>query len=1024
MRMADQATTSERPERSGTTDNTEESTIQLPEGRTEQSQPGEAAQAPAKKRAPRTGTRRPAKKKEQVDGAADAIAASLAELEAEAPKRTAARKSPAASPDDLVEDLMQAIVIKETDRVPAKGKGTVASSDPQPKDATKPATKAKPAKKAKKAATDGNTSGAAAEGAQQDAPRKAGKKTSPKKSTAKKKVPTGGSQGTGVDVASSSTFSAEDVPVTVTAPFAPAMTALLFQEPDVARARTRRRKSSAPAESEAPARDVEIPEATREAENVEPEENEDSNASESQRRKRGSRGRRKNADGGSEQSASAPSPEEASTPAEEEPASESETAEVTTTTRRRRRRRSSSSGSESSDEVTAPQGSTRLEAKRQRRKEGREAGRRRHTVTESEYLARRESVKRDMLVREQDGLNQIAVLEDDVLVEHYVARHTQVSMVGNVYLGRVQNVLPSMEAAFVDIGKGRNAVLYAGEVNWEAAGLEGKPRRIEQALKSGDTVLVQVTKDPIGHKGARLTAQITLAGRHLVLVPSGAMTGISRKLPDKERQRLKKLLREIVPSEHGVIVRTAAEGASEEQLRADVERLTRTWDDIQNKSKAYKSAPTLLKGEPELAVRVVRDIFNEDFASLKVQGDGAWKTLSEYVGELSPELSSRLTHWTANKDIFVEHRVDEQLAKAFDRKVWLPSGGTLIVDRTEAMTVIDVNTGKFTGAGGTLEETVTRNNLEAAEEIVRQLRLRDIGGIIVVDFIDMVLESNRDLVLRRLIECLGRDRTRHQVAEVTSLGLVQMTRKRVGQGLVEAFSTTCEACEGRGYMLHSHPVERGDSGAEVHPRRGKKTVKPSHTSAEPVAPSTEDDGKRDDVKAALNSIAAAAGKVHESSPEDGKPKERERKGGKGSRKSRERTPKASQSKASQSQQSSARSSDSRESLDGATAATPDRVEGTERSKDIVKTSHKGKALTSPAASDSSREVTTTKPAALRKAASLPVGKVGSSAAESGAAGGETAATEKNVRKPRRAASSGTITPGSGSAGAVLSFPAN
>ncbi|MGO1593828.1 MAG: Rne/Rng family ribonuclease, partial [Ancrocorticia sp.] len=366
---------------------------------------------------------------------------------------------------------------------------------------------------------------------------------------------------------------------------------------------------------------------------------------------------------------------------------------------------------------------------------------RRHTITESEYLARRESVKRDMVVREQDGLNQIAVLEDDVLVEHYVARHTQVSMVGNVYLGRVQNVLPSMEAAFVDIGKGRNAVLYAGEVNWEAAGMEGKPRKIEQALKSGDTVLVQVTKDPIGHKGARLTAQVTLAGRHLVLVPSGAMTGISRKLPEKERQRLKKLLKQIVPSEHGVIVRTAAEGASEEQLRADVERLTATWAEIQEKSKAYQSAPVLLKGEPELAVRVVRDIFNEDFASLKIQGKEAWKTLSEYVGELSPELTERLEHWTSSEDIFTANRVDEQLSKAFDRKVWLPSGGTLIVDRTEAMTVIDVNTGKFTGAGGSLEETVTKNNLEAAEEIVRQLRLRDIGGIIVVDFIDMVLEA-------------------------------------------------------------------------------------------------------------------------------------------------------------------------------------------------------------------------------------------------------------------------------------------
>jgi len=503
--------------------------------------------------------------------------------------------------------------------------------------------------------------------------------------------------------------------------------------------------------------------------------------------------------------------------------------------------------------VTPPKGSTRLEAKRQRRKEGREAGRRRHVITESEYLARRESVKREMLIREQDGLNQIAVLEDDVLVEHYVARHTQVSMVGNVYLGRVQNVLPSMEAAFVDIGKGRNAVLYAGEVNWEAAGLEGKPRRIEQALKSGDVIMVQVTKDPIGHKGARLTAQITLAGRHLVLVPSGAMTGISRKLPDKERQRLKRLLRELIPSEHGVIVRTAAEGASEEQLRADVERLTKAWEDIRAKAKNVKSAPTLLKGEPELAVRVVRDVFNEDFLSLRIQGAGAWKTISGYVRELSPELTERLEHWTGATDIFVKYRVDEQLAKAFDRKVWLPSGGTLIIDRTEAMTVIDVNTGKFTGSGGTLEETVTRNNLEAAEEIVRQLRLRDIGGIIVIDFIDMVLEANRELVLRRLVECLGRDRTRHQVAEVTSLGLVQMTRKRVGQGLVEAFSTVCQTCEGRGFITHAHPVERNESGSGRSSRKAK-------------AEARTEESKRHEVKDALNSIAAAASK-HDEDPQ-------------------------------------------------------------------------------------------------------------------------------------------------------------
>ncbi|QOR72752.1 Rne/Rng family ribonuclease [Ruania alkalisoli] len=550
--------------------------------------------------------------------------------------------------------------------------------------------------------------------------------------------------------------------------------------------------------------------------------------------------------------------------------------------RRRRRRRSRGSrggnGEETSakDEVTALKGSTRLEAKRQRRREGRDSGRRRSIITEAEFLARRESVDRSMVVRERDGRTQIAVLEDDVLVEHYVARKTQSSMVGNVYLGRVQNVLPSMEAAFVDLGKGRNAVLYAGEVNWDAAGLEGQPRRIEQALSSGDSVLVQVTKDPIGHKGARLTAQVTLAGRYLVLVPSGSMTGISRKLPDTERQRLKKLLKEIVPEGQGVIVRTAAEGASEDALRRDVERLTKQWDDIQTKvGRKSISAPVLLKGEPELSTRVVRDVFNEDFKQLVVAGDEAWKTISDYVGTVAPDLSERLSHWTSTKDVFAEYRIDEQLAKGMDRKVWLPSGGSLVIDRTEAMTVVDVNTGKFTGSGGTLEETVTKNNLEAAEEIVRQLRLRDIGGIIVVDFIDMVLEANRDLVMRRLVECLGRDRTRHQVAEVTSLGLVQMTRKRVGQGLVEAFSETCEHCNGRGFLVHSEPVESsgggggggkgngngnggGSSEASSRPSRRRKSR------SEKASPEPEiDPEKQAQVRATLATIAAAAAHAHE-----------------------------------------------------------------------------------------------------------------------------------------------------------------
>ncbi|MGQ0718876.1 MAG: translation initiation factor IF-2 N-terminal domain-containing protein [Pseudonocardiales bacterium] len=466
------------------------------------------------------------------------------------------------------------------------------------------------------------------------------------------------------------------------------------------------------------------------------------------------------------------------------------------------------------DEVQAIRGSTRLEAKRQRRRDGREAGRRRAPIlSESEFLTRREAVERTMVVREHPERTQIAVLEDDVLVEHFVTASGSGSLVGNVYLGRVQNVLPSMEAAFVDIGRGRNAVLYAGEVDWDAAGLEGKARRIEQALSSGDSVLVQVTKDPVGHKGARLTTQISLPGRFLVYVPGGRATGISRKLPDTERKRLKEVLKRIVPEDAGVIIRTASEGVSEEELARDVRRLQAQWEVIQNRSGTSAAssgskvkAPELLYEEPDLLVKVVRDLFTEDFRELVVQGDDAWDTVEGYVKHVAPDLMTRVRRQTGAGDVFAEFRIDEQITKALDRKVWLPSGGYLIIDRTEAMTVIDVNTGKFTGSGGNLEETVTRNNLEAAEEIIRQLRLRDIGGIIVIDFIDMVLESNRDLVLRRLTECLGRDRTRHQVAEVTSLGLVQMTRKKVGTGLLEAYSTACEHCKGRGVLVSAEPV--------------------------------------------------------------------------------------------------------------------------------------------------------------------------------------------------------------------------
>ncbi len=430
-------------------------------------------------------------------------------------------------------------------------------------------------------------------------------------------------------------------------------------------------------------------------------------------------------------------------------------------------------------------------------------------ITDSEFLARRENVDREMLVRQISDRTQIAVIEDGIMVEHYVNRNSNVSYVGNVYLGRVQNVLPSMEAAFVDIGKGRNAVLYAGEVNWDAAGIsESQPRKIETVLKTGQSVLVQVTKDPIGQKGARLTSQISLPGRYVVYVPGGGMSGISKRLPESERTRLKAILKNLIPEEAGVIVRTAAEGVSEEDLTSDVARLKAQWEDIYAKSQNSNfHPPAALYQEPDLAVRVIRDIFNEDFRKLTVQGSSAWDEVSSYLGFIAPELTTKIEKYTGTGDLFADYRVEEQLAKAFDRKVYLPSGGSLVIDRTEAMIVVDVNTGKFIGKGGNLEETVTKNNLEAAEEIARQLRLRDLGGIVVIDFIDMILESNREMVLRRLVESLGRDRTKHQVAEVTSLGLVQMTRKRVGQGLIEAFSTTCDTCSGRGIHIHMEPVK-------------------------------------------------------------------------------------------------------------------------------------------------------------------------------------------------------------------------
>ncbi|WP_336511807.1 Rne/Rng family ribonuclease [Cutibacterium acnes] len=548
------------------------------------------------------------------------------------------------------------------------------------------------------------------------------------------------------------------------------------------------------------------------------------------RRRRGGRRRRRSED--TEDSASedeSSDSDDSQTSSDND--SESSSSDATRRRRRRRRRRGEDiSGSDDdpsdvvikvreprsrqsvADEVTGIEGSTRVEAKKQRRREGRAAGRRRSAViTDAEFLARRESVDRKMIVRQSDDYSQLAVLEDGVLVEHYVDRASATSSIGNIYLGKVQNVLPSMEAAFIDIGRGRNAVLYAGEVDWAKYGKEGEDKRIEHVLKSGDQVLVQVTKDPVGAKGARLTSHISVPGRFVVYSPGGHLSGISRKLADSERKRLKKIVENNIPSDASVIVRTAAEGATEEDLVRDINRLKVQWEVIERKVSNSK-APLMLYTEPDLTVRIIRDLFTADFSELVIAGNGgpddAYDTIKAYVDHVAPEMASRLIHWEhTDKDPFAEYRIDEQVAKALERKVYLPSGGSLVIDRTEAMTVIDVNTGKFTGSAGNLEATVTANNLEAAEEIVRQLRLRDIGGIIVIDFIDMVLPTNRELLVRRLTECLGRDRTRHQVAEVTSLGLVQMTRKKIGTGLAEAFTEQCEACGGRGYRRFDKPVD-------------------------------------------------------------------------------------------------------------------------------------------------------------------------------------------------------------------------
>ncbi len=766
-----------------------------------------------------------------------------------APRKAAAKAAPEAAAEAPAADEAPPAPRKRAPRKATPPAGESAAADEAPKKA--PANKSASPKAAAKKATAKKTptkratklaaeAAAAVEAPTETVPGEAADEPAPAKKPARKR--TAKKAAAAADAPNEAAAGAESV--------APAMVApgVLFVAP-VEDAPTRRRrpaKKAAPAAAEEPAADEPTPgdadiTAAEDLEDLtaEPEDVRETAAEQAtgarRRRRRGRRGRggARSADGADSEETEEAAADDTGDGAEEAATDGGDETGETGTRRRRRRRRSGAAGDgddgddnppntvvhvrepkPADDGVKGVKGSTRLEAKRQRRRDGRETTRRRAPiVTEAEFLARREAVDRVMAVRQAGDRTQIAVLEDGILVEHYVTRASATSYVGNVYLGRVQNVLPSMEAAFVDIGKGRNGVLYAGEVNWDAAGLEGKSRAIEHALKSGDTVLVQVTKDPIGHKGARLTSQVSLPGRFLVYVPGGGMTGISRRLPDTERHRLKAILKKIVPEDAGVIVRTAAEGASEEDLTRDVERLKAQWESIEKKAGQTKSAPTLVHGEPDLATRVVRDVFNEDFKSLVVQGEEAWQTVSEYIGGVAPDLAARISKHATNTDLFHDLRVDEQLMKALDRKVWLPSGGSLVIDRTEAMTVIDVNTGKFVGAGGNLEQTVTRNNLEAAEEIVRQLRLRDVGGIVVIDFIDMVLESNRELVLRRLTECLGRDRTKHQVAEVTSLGLVQMTRKRVGEGLLEAFSETCEVCHGRGVIVHTEPVDKAGGGS-------------------------------------------------------------------------------------------------------------------------------------------------------------------------------------------------------------------
>ena len=403
-----------------------------------------------------------------------------------------------------------------------------------------------------------------------------------------------------------------------------------------------------------------------------------------------------------------------------------------------------------------------------------------------------------MLVTVGNERHQIAVLENRSLVEHYVAHSHTRSIVGNIYLGKVHNVLPGMEAAFIDIGRGRNAVLYAGEVGFDED-VESAPPKIEAVLTSGQPILAQVTKDPMGSKGARLTTEISLAGRYLVLVPEADSLGISRRLSDEERKRLKDIASAIRPEGYGLIIRTAAEGAGEDELRRDLDRVIKTWHEVYRKANKAK-APAEIYEEPELVIRVARDLFTEEVDRMVIDDRGVYDSIRTYIGDVSPDLVGRVEFHEEQLPLFERFHVVEQIRKALDRKVWLKSGGHIVIEKTEAMTVIDVNTGKYVGKS-TLEETVLKTNLEAAEEIAKQLKLRDIGGIIVIDFIDMIQPSNRAELVRSMREALSKDKARNQVYDVSDLGIVQMTRKRVSEGMLDAFSETCDKCGGRGILL-------------------------------------------------------------------------------------------------------------------------------------------------------------------------------------------------------------------------------